>query len=57
MHVMSIMAYKKSGSLDRRNLIVVYVLKARYYSPFIAATPGRTFPSIASSIAPPPVET
>ena len=26
------------------------------YSPLIAATPGRTFPSIASSKAPPPVE-
>ena len=26
------------------------------YSPLIAATPGRPFPSIASSKAPPPVE-
>ncbi len=31
-------------------------LKRKFYFS-IAATPGNTFPSIASSIAPPPVET
>ncbi len=28
-----------------------------FYFPLIAFTPGRTFPSIYSSIAPPPVDT
>ena len=30
--------------------------KSMNYSPLIAATPGRTLPSIASNKAPPPVE-
>ena len=37
--------------------MVENIILGRYYSPVIAATPGRTLPSIASSIAPPPVDT
>ena len=48
---------KKSGLLDKKPDFFSYLFYADYFSPVMAATPGRTFPSIASSIAPPPVET
>jgi len=38
------------------DLLGIWILEYGIYSP-IAATPGSTFPSIYSSIAPPPVET
>lgn len=56
------MRYNNVSSKKKRlpgmgSLIGMSVSDNCNYSPFIAATPGRTFPSIASSIAPPPVET
>lgn len=56
------MRYNNVSSKKKRlpgmgSLIGMSVSDTCNYSPFIAATPGRTFPSIASSIAPPPVET
>ena len=40
-----------------RNFEWVIAKKAMDYSPLMAATPGSTLPSMASSMAPPPVET
>jgi len=41
---------------DEQGFAVMYGEKRRDYSPFTAATPGSTLPSIASRRAPPPVE-
>lgn len=57
MRVRRVGRIKKSGLLDKKPDFFSYLFYADYFSPVIAATPGRTFPSIASSIAPPPVET
>lgn len=57
MRVRRIGRIKKSGLLDKKPDFCGYLFYADYFSPVMAATPGRTFPSIASSIAPPPVET
>lgn len=41
--------------IDLADTVLAYFILV--YSPLIAATPGKILPSMASSIAPPPVET
>ena len=46
----------KDNLSDFRQVALLFILCCIDYSPLTAATPGRTFPSIASRRAPPPVE-
>lgn len=46
----------KKEDVNNTSSYTLYIIGI-YFSPVIAATPGRTLPSIASNIAPPPVDT